>query len=43
MRANSFDRRRKIKFIIGVLAFGLIVSAIVGVALVLMSGTHPRF
>jgi len=43
MKANTFDRRRKVTLTIGVLAVGLTVSALVGIVLVLMGGTHPRF
>lgn len=43
MQANSFDRWRKVKLTVGVLAVGLIVSALVGIVLVLMGRAHPRF
>jgi len=43
MTRNRMDRRRRVKLVIAVLAVGIVMSALVAVALIYMGQTHPRF
>ncbi len=43
MTRNRMDRRRSAKLVLAVLAVGIVMSALVAVALIYMGQTHPRF
>ncbi len=43
MTRNRMDRRRSVKLVLAVLAVGIVMSALVAVALIYMGQTHPRF
>jgi len=43
MTRNRMDRRKNVKLFCAVLAVGMVMSALVAVALIFMGQTHPRF
>ena len=43
MTRNRMDRRRSAKLVFAVLAVGIVMSALVAVALIYMGQMHPRF
>ena len=43
MTRNRMDRRRSAKLVLAVLAVGIVMSALVAVALIYLGQTHPRF
>ncbi len=43
MTRNRMDRRRSVKLVLAVLAVGIVMSALVVVALIYMGQTYPRF
>ena len=43
MTRAPFERRRRRKLVFAVLAVGIVMSALVAVALIYMAQTHPRF
>jgi hypothetical protein len=42
MTRNRIDRRRRVKLVIGVLAFGIVMSALVAVLIIYMGTRFPR-
>ena len=42
MTRNRMDRRRSAKLVLAVLAVGIVMSALVAVALIYMGQMHPR-
>jgi len=42
MTGNRIDRRRKVKLVLGVLAVGIVMSALVAVLFIYMGTMHPR-
>jgi hypothetical protein len=42
MTRNRIDRRRRAKFVFGVLAVGIVMSVLVAVGLVYLGQMHPR-
>ena len=42
MTRNRMDRRRRTKLVLGVLAVGIVMSALVAIALIYMGQTNPR-
>jgi hypothetical protein len=43
MTRDPIERRRRTRLVVGVLAVGLIMSALVAVALIYMGQARPRF
>ncbi len=43
MTRDSFERRRKVKLTLAVLAVGILMSILLAVGLVYMGKMHPRF
>lgn len=42
MTRNRMDRRRRAKLVFAVLAVGIVMSALVAIALIYMGQAHPR-
>jgi hypothetical protein len=42
MTHNRIDTRRRVKLVFGVLAVGIVMSALVAIALIYMGQMHPR-
>lgn len=40
---DRIERRRKAKLVVGVLAVGLVMSALVAIALIYLAQRHPSF
>jgi len=43
MARDHMERRKRAKLVVAVLAVGILMSALVAVALIYMGQTHPRF